>query len=140
MYACNAGHNEVVRALVTRRATVQYCDLEVADRHVGLRLSLFLSVALSVCALGSLWMCIHVFTIAELWAQLLPLVAADDQWCGLQQILPIVVQGNTALMIAASKGHTDIIMKLLRCGANRDAVNGEASVPRHSNAYCCCTP
>lgn len=31
-------------------------------------------------------------------------------------------------MIAASKGHTDIIMKLLRCGANREAVNVEFSV------------
>ena len=52
---------------------------------------------------------------------------------------PCLLQGNTALMIAAAKGHTDIILNLLRYGANRDAVNDEASVC--TVLFCkCCVP
>lgn len=110
---------------------MQYCALEAADCHVGLRPSPHSNFCLLLCPHMDmhLYICIHVFTVADrLLAQLLPLVAAHDQWCGLHKIWHIRLQGNTALMIAASKGHTDIIMKLLRCGAMRDAVNGEASV------------
>lgn len=43
-------------------------------------------------------------------------------------MLQILLQGNTALMVAAAKGHTDVILHLLRYGANMDAVNNEASL------------
>lgn len=39
----------------------------------------------------------------------------------------LVIQGNTAVMIAARKGHTDVIMHLLHCGADKDARNFEVS-------------
>ncbi len=44
---------------------------------------------------------------------------ATDNWAWLQ--------GVTALMLAAEKGHIEIILALLRNGAERDATNHQAS-------------
>lgn len=55
--------------------------------------------------------------------------------CGISFGIPRV-QGNTALMIAAKRGHTEIVLDLLQCGTNRVAKSSEARHALTSSVVC----